>query len=200
MSEASPDDPPSADALAALAGAASETCRRAIERLRDEGVPSEGLAVYEGQRRRLLLPARPSVLRPIGRVWRLGVLLLDEDGSLYAAGRATRAAERGRPGYQSQSREERRELAAAALRGGYATGEPVNFDATPLLGRAAATASGEREGTADALGRLPEDAPIGIADGELRVRWRAGAPLEGAATLAQYLDERIDLVVGRTEA
>ncbi|WP_449278233.1 hypothetical protein [Leucobacter sp. GX24907] len=191
------------DLLIAIARAATDMCASAAARLREHGVPSEGLAIFEEPRRRFLR-TRPARLRPSGRVWRLGTLLLDEDGSLHAAGRATRAAERGRPGYQSQSREERREIAAAALRGGYDAGEPVNFDARPLLGSAALAAAG-LEGSspsdeAEVLRRLPDDAPIGIADGELRVRWRPGAPLEGAAPLAQYLDERMDLIVNRAEA
>lgn len=208
-------DAPAEDPLNALALAAARTCERAAATLRDCGAATEGLAAYEEPRRRLLR-TRPARLRPLGRVWRLGALLLDGGGSLYAAGRATRAAERGRPGYQSQSREERREIAAAALRGGYEIGDPVNFDAVLLLGPAAPGSGGAPGGdpapgddlaTASAaataaamLRRIPADAPIGVADGEVRVRWRPGAPLEGAATLSQYLDERINLLVNRPEA
>ncbi len=104
-------------------------------------------------------------------------------GALWAAGGATRAAERGRAGYQSISREERRDLAAAALRGGYEIGAPVNFDAAPLL---------LDEIDLRALGR---DCPIGWADDEVRVRWRPGAPLEGASTLEGFLRERAALLI-----
>lgn len=178
----------------------------------------EGLAELVPAGRRLLVFPRPATMRPLGEVWRLGVLLLDAEGRLYAAGRATRAAERGRVGYQSVSREERRELAAAALRGGYPEGAPVNFDVTPIAlddvdaaGTAGAAGAGHTAGTrgpsgtrsladprspADpvALGHDP-DGPVGYADEMLRVRWRAGAPLEGAPPLAQYLRERVDLLV-----
>ena len=74
---------------------------------------TEGLAEYVPAGHRLLVLPRAATMRPLGESWRLGSLLLDGEGSLYAAGRATRAAERGRPGYQSTSREQRREIAAA---------------------------------------------------------------------------------------
>lgn len=150
-----------------------------MRRLREAGAAPEALAELVPEGRRLIVLRRPAHMRPLGEVWRLGVLLLGTDGRLYASGRATRAAERGRVGYQSTSREERRELAAAALRGGYPEGAPVNFDAVPLpLG-----------------GALGPGAPIGFSGGEIRVRWRAGASLDGAQTLAQYLEERVGLLV-----
>jgi hypothetical protein len=36
---------------------------------------------------------------------------------------------------------------------------------------------------------------VGYADGEFRVRWRPGAPLQGAPTLADFLAERIELLI-----
>lgn len=162
---------------------AAAACAAAVRALREAGIAPEGLAELEPEGRRLRVLRRPPRMRPIGEVWRLGTLLLGADGRLYAAGRTTRAAERGRTGYQSLSLEDRRELAAAALRGGYPAGAPVNFDAVPLpLGL-------------DAAGELGAEAPLGVAGGELRVRWRAGAPLEGAQTLEQYLAERVGLLV-----
>lgn len=151
--------------------------------LREAGIAPEALAELVPEGRRLLLLRRAAAMRPLGEVWRLGSLLLGTDGRLYAAGRATRSAERGRVGYQSLSREERRELAAAALRGGYPAGAAVNFDAVPLPLDAAGVSA------------LGPDAPFGLAGGELRVRWRAGAPLDGAPTLEQYLAERVGLLV-----
>ncbi|WP_125100377.1 hypothetical protein [Leucobacter chromiireducens] len=168
---------------------ATAACTATAERLTLAGVEAEHLAVLEPPRR-VLLWTRPARMREIGRVWRLGTLLLGTDGALYAAGRATRAAERGRPGYQSLSREERREIAAAALRGGFASGAPVNFDATEIpiedpAALAALAASGPDGGA---------ELPLGLADGEVRVRWRAGAPLAGAQTLAAFLSERAELL------
>ena len=162
---------------------AVEACRVAVTRLRSAGVPTEALADYVPPRR-ALLRTRPATMRARGEVWRLGSLLLGTDGRLYAAGRATRSAERGRPGYQSVSVEERREIAAAALRGGYPIGTPVNYDATELpLPITAETTPLDAHG------------PVGVHAGVLRVRWRPGAPLDGAPTLDQYLSERVDLLV-----
>ena len=128
----------------------------------------------------------------LGEAWRLGVFLLrnTEHGvSLYAQGRSTRAAERGRPGYQSQSLEERRDIAAAALRGGYAPGTAVHFDAQEL------------PLDPDSLRRLEETSPLGLVEDaatgelELRVRWAPGTSLEHAPSFERYLTERVGLLV-----
>lgn len=162
---------------------AARACAETVDALRIAGVEPEGLAEFVPAGRRLLVLPKPATMRPLGEVWRLGALLLGTDGRLWAAGRATRAAERGRVGYQSLSREERLDLAAAALHGGYPAGAAVNFDAAPLP---------IDEASLRALG---PDAPIGLSGGELRVRWRAGTSLEGAQTLGQYLRERAGLLI-----
>lgn len=164
-------------------GSAQRACDEAVRALREAGIPPEGLAELVPEGRRLLVLRRPATMRPIGEAWRLGTLLLGTDGRLWAAGRATRAAERGRTGYQSLSREERRDLAAAALRGGYPLGAPVNFDAEPL------------PLDPESLRSLGPDSPLGAEGGEVRVRWRAGASLDGAPTLQRYLAERVSLLV-----
>lgn len=162
---------------------AARAAAAAVEALRTAGVPPEGLAEFVPAGRRLGVLPRPATMRRIGEAWRLGSLLVDTDGRLYAAGAATRAAERGRVGYQSASREERRDIAAAALRGGYPVGAAVEYGATPL--------PTDDEG----LLALGDGAPVGAYDGELRVRWRADAPLDGAPSLEQYLAERVGLLV-----
>lgn len=182
---------------------AATACRHAAERLATGDVATEALAEYVPPRKRLL-GTKKATMRPLGEVWRLGTILLATDGALFALGGLTRAEERGRPGYQSLSREARREIAAAALRGGYAAGTPVNFDATPILH--SVTSSGtEPEPLDDARSAPPQSSspdasanaelPVGLHDGELRVRWRAGAPLTGAPTLASYLEERVGLLL-----
>lgn len=168
--------------LAAAAEHAARACSEAAAALAAAGIEPEALAEYVAPRR-VLFVTRPATMRQLGEVWRLGVLLLGTDARLYAVGRATRAAERGRPGYQSVSREERREIAAAALRGGYEAGASVNFDARPI------------PLDADGVASLASDLPVGAADGELRVRWRPGAPLAGAPTLTDYLAERVGLLI-----
>lgn len=162
---------------------ANRACAATVEALQRAGVAPEALAEFVPEGRRFLVLPKVATMKPLGEAWRLGSLLLDTSGVLWAAGRATRAVERGRPGYQSESREERRDVAAAALRGGYPVGTPVNFDAQPL------------PLDEDTLRALPSDDPIGWADGEIRVRWRAGAPLDGAPTLESYLQERAELLI-----
>lgn len=166
----------------------------AAARLQTAQVPLEALAEYIPEHRRLLVK-RAATMQHIGEVWRLGVLLLappeDDAGStptLFAAHFATRAAVRLHPGNQSISREERRDIAASAIKGGYSEGTAVNFDATEIVL------------TEASLRSLGTDAPVGVietqAGPELRVRWRAGASLDGAPALAAYLGERIDLLIG----
>lgn len=171
--------------MSELVDAVTETVRGAAAQLRDAGVAPEALAEFVPERRKFLIRRR-ATMRPIGHVWRLGTLLIGDDPALptlFVAGRATRSAVRPYPGNQSISREERRDLAAAALHGGYSEGTAVNFDALPVLIDDAS------------LGALAPELPLGLVAGEIRVRWRAGAPLDGAQTLAAYLAERVDLLV-----
>ncbi len=192
---------------------AARSCAASASALHNAGVQPEALAEFVPEGRRLRVLRRPATMRPLGRVWRLGALLLgtyetnahetsaheidaeeinaaSAHPMLFAAGRATRAAERGRPNFQDVSREGRRELAAAALRGGYPVGTPVNFDATPLPLEA------------EALLALGSDSPIGVHgdetsvhDTEIRVRWRPGSSWDDAPTLERYLEERVGLLV-----
>ncbi|MFF8817169.1 MULTISPECIES: hypothetical protein [Leucobacter] len=162
-----------------------QAVREAGAKLRDSGVAPEALAVFVPERRKLLIRRKPTML-PLGHVWRLGTLMIGADEgappALYVVGKATRSAPRLHPGNQSISREERRDVAAAALNGGYAEGTPVNYDAVQInLAETALTA-------------LAPELPLGLVDGQLRVRWRAGAPLDGAQTFEAYLRERSDLL------
>lgn len=170
--------------LQAIAERGAGKLAEAREALAGHGAEPEELAEFVPARRRLLI-ARPARMVPLGRVWRLGSLLLATDGSaaLYTAGQVTRSAERGRPNYQSASREHRREIAAAALRGGYPVGTAVNFAARriPL--------------DADGLSALTDDDPIGVFAGELRVRWRRDAPLDPAPSFESYLFERVRFLI-----
>lgn len=169
---------------------AETALRAAAHTLSDAGIVPEALADFVPPRR-VLLVRRPATMAPRGEVWRLGTLLVGAgslEGTLFAARHATRAAVRLHPGNQSISREERRDIAAAALRGGYAEGTPVNYDATPIPLT-----------LLDHHGDIDPALPIGVADGPegpaVRVRWRAGADLAGAPTLTAYLAERVSLLV-----
>ena len=184
--------------VAQIAADAQTALQQAAVQLRDADVEPEHLAELVPEHRRLLIIRRPAVMVPRGRVWRLGVLLLEAvpahtsvSPTLLAAGRATRAAERGRPNHQSVSREERREIAAAALRGGYPEGTAVHFDAVPI--------PLDAEGIAQLASVPRADMPVGATHAELRVRWRAGAPLDPAPTLQQYVRERVQLILDPPE-
>lgn len=186
--------------------AAARVLADAVSQLRAAGVPLEALARYVPERRVMLI-RRQATMEPLGEVWRLGTLLLSPgNGSgpaLYAAGNTTRAAKRLHPSNQSISREERRDIAAAALHGGYAEGTTVNFDASPIVLEASALRGLSNESPLGLLrkhsdGRADhrdDTSSADIASDDIRVRWRAGAPLEDAPSLREYLAERIDLLV-----
>lgn len=162
-----------ADALARIRRALDE----AVRRLADAGARDEAIAVLVPRRRTLGIPREP-VLKPIGRVWRLGVLLLGTDGTLYATGRLVRATPPGRTQYVSVSAETRRAYRAAAERGHFREGETVDFDA-PVI-----------ELTADAL--RDGSGPLILRDGRPLVRWSASS--DQTVDFHAYLAERVDLL------
>jgi hypothetical protein len=153
--------------------------RDAVAALTAADARREALAEYVEARRTFGIRREP-VLRRVGSVWRLGVLLLDEAGTLYAAGTLVRATPPGRPQYQSQSAEHRRALRAAAQRGHFRDGETVNFGAVPI------------ELDAEAL--RASTGPLFLRDGRALVRWSAAADDAHARDLGGYLAERVDLL------
>jgi len=165
-----------AAALAEVRGVLAE----AVARLQAAGVPDEPLAEFVPARR-VLGVTRRSRLVPLGRVWRLGVFLLDHEARLYAAGATTRAVPPGHPQYVAASQEQRREYRAAAYRGHFAPGETVNHSARPLE-LAAATL---REATG----------PLLLDDGRALVRWSPGLAGTSAVPFRPYLEERVELAV-----
>jgi hypothetical protein len=144
------------------------------------GARDEALAEFVPAHR-VLLVDRPARMRPLGRVWRLGVVLLAPDGSLLATGGITRAVEPGHPGHVAASVEDRREHRAAAFRGPFPRGETVNYDAAPI--RLEATALRDGSG------------PLLLMDGRVLVRWSASLGDEAAAPFAPYLTERVELLL-----
>lgn len=150
----------------------------AISRLTASDARTESRAVVTKPRRILGLE-RAAVLRPAGRVWRLGVVLLDEEGRLYAAGAIVRAVPPGHPGHVSQLAEQRKAERAAALKAGYREGETVNFEAPEIV--------------LDAALLRAADGPVLLRDEGVLVRW---SPASGASLmpLVGYLAERVELL------
>jgi hypothetical protein len=152
---------------------AAELFARARLRLTD--APREALGEYVERRPILGVPRAPRI-EPRGDAWHLGTLLLTADDVL-AEGLVVRAREEARRGYSAVSQRERAELAAAAVRGGFATGVAVHIDWQVL--------------DVDAVDRGEASGPLALHDGVPHIRWSAmGAliPLEG------YLDDRIALL------
>jgi hypothetical protein len=142
--------------------------RRTVEQLETSHAPDEALAVERLSR------WRGRRLVPIGRAWRLGVLLIDRDARLYATGQVTRAIEPLRGvANKSPDAEVRREHRRAAARGRFPEGETVNFDYR-------------------AIDLEAPDEPLVIEAGTVMVRWNGTA----TRTLEGYLAERVDLLAG----
>lgn len=178
--------------------AAIDRVRRALAdaaaRLAAAGARAEALAEYVPAGRTLLVP-RAERLRPLGRVWRLGVLLLlaspenakqaeraeraDSPPVLFATGSLTRAGEPGRPTYVAASSERRRQLRVAAYRGHFAPGTSVNFDARPIR--------------LDA-GLVGASGPLTVQHGAACVRWTPSNP-DALTPFDTYLAERVALLV-----
>lgn len=166
-----------ADAVAA----ARTLLERTAAELAAAGARDEALARFTPGRRILGVAGRPA-MKPLGRVWRLGVLLLARDGTLLATGAITRAVEPGHPGHVAVSSEHRRAVRAAAHRGPFAEGESVNYDAEPI--------------DLDPAALRGASGPLFLDDdGRLLVRWSASADDSVAAPFERYLAERADLLL-----
>jgi hypothetical protein len=153
-----------------------------IGRLEAMGVADEAIATLRPARRIALIP-RPAVMDSVGRAWRLGVLLLDRDGRLFATGGITRAIElTHQTVYMNVEALHRRELRVAATRGGFALGDTVNFDVAEIA--------------LDAASLHAETGPLSLRGDTVMVRWVAGEGDEGLATLASYLAERTGILAG----
>lgn len=147
----------------------------AVQALHAGHVADEALARWV-QPKRVLGVARPPALKPLGRVWRLGVLLLGHDGALYGTGINTRVTEPGRPQNLHLAVEERRAYREAALKAGYAIGEVVNHDVTPINLATIQDATG----------------PVVIDGNVLCVRW---SPAGGLVPFEDYVAERVELAL-----
>lgn len=163
---------------AAAVEAARALLRAAAERL--AGVPDEAVAELQPATRRFGIP-RAARLRPVGRAWRLGVLLVSADGTVRATGAVTRAVPPGHPGHMAVSTEERRQVRDAAFRGPFPEGSTVHYDA-PVL-----------DLTPEAL--HDGSGPLLLRDGRVLVRWSLSASDDAARELGPYLDERVGFLL-----
>ena len=167
-------DPSGSDAAALVQRAATA----AAAELAAAGARQEVLAEYTAERRLLGIP-RAARMTPTARVWRLGVLLIAEDGGLHAAGRVVRAERPARRSVLAESVAEHRALRAAAVKGGIPEGETVDFDTRPVdLG---------------ALAEHGASGPLVVRDGEVLVRWSPAQP-DALAPFERYLAERVELL------
>ena len=157
-----------------------DSLEAAVERLRSANVRDEAVAIFV-QPRRVLVLKRQARFIPIGRAWRLGVFLLDREGTLYEVGSTTRAVAPGYPGFQSHSAEERRGYRAAAYRGPFMPGETVNFGATIIA--------------LDADSLRSSHGPLFLHNGEALVRWNASAAADTAMRFDAYLNERVGFLI-----
>ncbi len=173
-----------ADVAAAVARA-RDAVDRAVQALGAASARTETLAEYVPSRRVLGIAKAPR-MTVIGPVWRLGVLLLDAEGRLYAAGRVIRAERAVRKSITAESVAEQRAFRAAAVKGGIPEGATVDFDATPI------------ELDADALVAGATSGPLVVtagADGtpQLAVRWNPSRD-DALIPFEAYLAERVDLL------
>jgi hypothetical protein len=152
----------------------------AVDRLAAAEARDEALATYVPPRKVLLFTKKAAMV-PVGRVWRLGVFLLGRDGTLYATGSVTRAVAPGHPGYQSISAESRREHRAAAFRGPFQAGEPVNFDGVVI--------------ELDAVSLRASRGPLFLRGDTPLVRWSPSASDDSVAVFDTYLEDRVSLLL-----
>ncbi|WP_083403866.1 hypothetical protein [Curtobacterium sp. MCBA15_001] len=160
---------------------ARELLDAAARRLRDAAVPDEALGEYVEPKPVLGIRREPT-MRSLGRVWRVGALLVgssvETGGRVWATGTITRVTEPGRAQFQSVSAETRRAYRAAAVRGHFAAGDTVNHGAreVPL-----------DDSLVDGDGALFVDGDVPM------VRWSPTAAT--AVPLADYLADRVGLLV-----
>ncbi|MGL3198606.1 MULTISPECIES: hypothetical protein [Curtobacterium] len=141
----------------------------------------EALGAYV-EPKALLGIRRDPTIRSLGRVWRVGALLLgsspETTGQVWATGRITRVTEPGRSQFVSVSAEVRRAYRAAAQKGHFAPGDTVNHSATPI------PLDGSLVGS---------DGVLFVAGDVPYVRW---SPTAGdAVPLDGYLADRVALLV-----
>ena len=164
--------------------AARDEAHAVLSRVREQLVtcapPREHLA-------EAILPARflgfqrSGRLRPVGEVWRLGIFLMDADGNLFRAGETVRSENTPHIEHNSAYKAERREYAYAAFRAGFQMGAVVNFGASRIH--------------LDGESLTTPTSPLFVRGRHVLVRWRSGVPDDSAVLFADYLAERLELLL-----
>jgi hypothetical protein len=124
---------------------------------------------------------RSGRLKRAGEVWHLGIFLMDASGTLFRAGETVRAEDIPHTEHNSAYKAERREIAYAAFKAGYAPGAVVNFGATRI--------------DLDSASRSDTTGPMFVRGPDVFVRWRSGAADAEAVLFKDYLAERLDLLL-----
>jgi hypothetical protein len=178
--ERRPDEPAQSGHADSVAQGLAELVARTVATLETRGIQDEAMALLRPARRVLLLQ-RPAAMVPIGRAWRLGVLLIDRQGKLFATGKVTRAIEPKRGvNDHSLAGDQRRAIELAAFRGPFAAGEVVNYEVEPI------------ELDADSL--RAGSGPLRIEGDTVIVRWDVSRAGGGASSLDAYFAERLSLL------
>ena len=146
--------------------------------------PGELLAETVPARKALGLIPRRASMRRVGEGWRLGVLLVTREGELFAARQVFRAARQVLPGHQSTSAQQRLARRLVALDAGFPDGSTIVLYAPRIP-------------LDDAEAMRAHAGPVVVRDGRLLVRWMPGSPDDALTALDAYLNERLDLALGR---
>jgi hypothetical protein len=190
-----------------------ELLRATITFLEERDAPSEALAILHKGRGIGALRTAPYMVR-VGQAWRLGVVLLDAEGRLYATGEVTRAVEpKLAVTNRSPAADRRREFRRAAVRGKFADGETINHGFTPLTldaltleaarlaGLAPATPAGSHAVEPHAAGPHVIG-PLSLSGDTVMVAWGSNATtgFAGLMPVGRYLGERAEILapVGAT--
>ncbi|WP_173921430.1 hypothetical protein [Agromyces sp. Marseille-P2726] len=181
---ANPPRPVDAGAAHDAVSRAATAVARAVASLAGADARTETLAELVPGRRVLGIP-RAARMAAIGRVWRLGVVLLDADGAVYGTGRVIRAERPARKSITANAVAEQRALRAAAIKGGIPEGETVDFAAPPV--------------DFDALAHTGASGPLvlggdGRGGAKVLVRWSPTQP-DALIGFEAYLIDRVDLLV-----
>ncbi|WP_316309425.1 hypothetical protein [Clavibacter michiganensis] len=163
------------DARAAAADLV-ELLRATVAELRARRAPDEALAEVRAKRSFGPIKRQPAMV-PVGRAWRLGVLLLSADGSLRRTGSITRAVEPTRSQGLDSGVEARKEARRQAVRA-FEEGDAVDYDWKPIALDAASLARGS--------------GPLSLRGREIRVQW--GPAAHETRSLDAYLADRIEVL------